>query len=286
MRLLALAALAFGLAAPAVAHDQCPAPGRHEKFGEQRAYFQDVLGACRADGFCSAVVATKSKDGAAWAEQLRIAQPTPGAAFVMSVATTTAMPAPAPTTQLRAGKLSLAAQVNATAGNEFTLTHAKETQALVAAARASRSLLWTFANDKGGLEAAEFSLRGMAKALDWIACMGKPKSAALPEHFAWLDYTIKGSEAATSKRFQAELRRRYGQMTNAAAIASDLQYQGLDCQEPSGQPGALDCQRVRQAPGEAPCFDVWRASFDPADTPAVQGDYARRCTGALPPPKP
>jgi hypothetical protein len=285
MRLFALAALALGLATPAFAHDHCPAAGRHEKFGEQRAYFQDALGACRADGFCSAVVANKSKDGAAWAEQLRIAAPAPGAAYAISLATTTASPAPAATTQVRAGTLSLQAAVNATAGNEFTLTDTQQTAALVAAARASRSLRWTFTNDKGGLEAAEFSLRGMAKALDWIACMGKPQSAALPEQFAAIDYTIKGGEAATSKRFQAELNRRYGQMTNLVAIQSDMQYQGMDCREPAGAPGILECQRTRPV-GETPCFDVWRAIVDPQTKPAVQGDYARRCMGAMPPTKP
>jgi hypothetical protein len=230
MRLLALAALAFGLAAPAFAHDHCPAPSRHEKFGEQRAYFGDVLGACRADGFCSAVAATKSKDGAAWAEQLRIARPSPGAAYEISLGSTAAMPAPAQTTQLRAGKLTLQAGVKATSGNEFTLTDVRQSADLVAAARAASSLRWTFADDKGGLQAAQFGLRGMAKALDWIDCMGKAKSAALPERFASLSYEIGRDELATSRAFQADLTRRYSGMTNAVAIASDMQYQGLDCQ--------------------------------------------------------
>lgn len=278
MRLLTLAALVFGLAAPAFAHDHCPAPGRHEKFGEQRAYFQDVLAACRADGFCSAVVATKSKDGAAWAEQLRIARPRAGAAYEMSLASTVAMPAPETATQVSAGRVIFQAAVTATAGNEFTLTDAKQTADLVAAARASRHLRWTFPTDKGGLASAQFGLRGMAKALDWIDCMGKPKTAALPEQFGSLNYAIAASEKETSRKFQADLKRRYGAMTNAAAIASDMQYQGLDCQESAG---GLDCQRTRPVDGTV-CFDVWRARFDPAAKPTIEGDYARRCLGALP----
>jgi hypothetical protein len=170
---LVLAVLAVVLAMPAAAHDHCRAPGQHERFGEQRAYFQDVLAACRADGFCSAVVATKARDGAQFAQQLRIARPSPREAYQVDFAAASPMPAALSSVDIRVGRLALNAPTSAIAGNEFRIAERADIDAVVAAARKSRSLRWTYKTEDG-IEAVSFGLRGMTAALTWIDCMSKP----------------------------------------------------------------------------------------------------------------
>jgi hypothetical protein len=92
IRTTILAATLVAWAGAASAAQQCGAT-THTVYGETRAYFQNTLGACRPDGYCSAVLALPDATGdAAFTQQLRIARPTPGAPY--DVVLTAVIPSP------------------------------------------------------------------------------------------------------------------------------------------------------------------------------------------------
>jgi hypothetical protein len=167
------AAALFG--AQAQAEERCGAE-LHMRSGETRAYFRDVLGACRRDGYCSAVVALpdRSGGGAAWAAQLRIARPLAGEPYQVEVAATTPMPASTPVPmKLVFARTQFALDAGATqsiSGNEYRLADQTIADAVVQSAKAARNLRWTYQGE-GGPATATFPLNGMTAALTWIDCM-------------------------------------------------------------------------------------------------------------------
>ena len=179
MRHLIVAALATcGLATfPAHAEILCGVQ-THSRYEETRSYFSDVLGACRPDGYCSAIVALKDKTGqAAWLQQLRVARPSAGAPYQVEVAATTPMPAATPTPMRfeiagRAVAFADLSKLKAIAGNEYRIADQPIADDVVKRLRAGRSMRWTYQSETGPARAT-FSLRGMSAALDWIDCMGR-----------------------------------------------------------------------------------------------------------------
>lgn len=171
-----LTLLALGAAAaPALANPACLAQ-THTRFGETRAYFQDVLGACRPDGYCSAVIALADPSGQTAAlQQLRIARPTPGAPYQLELSATTPMPVN-PHSGLRftvaRQTTDLDRMVLPTALNEYRVTDQAVTDRLVSQLRAARNARWKYDSDEGGTHTAIFPLRGVTAALTWIDCMG------------------------------------------------------------------------------------------------------------------
>lgn len=148
----------------------------HARYGETRAYFRDVLGACRPDGYCSAVVALTDKDGAAYLHQLRVARPTPGAPHQVELVAVSPMPAePANPMSLAFGRdtvaLGNAIALTPQSANEFQVTDQAVADDIVSRLKRGRVATWTY-QSVAGRSQAEFPLRGMTAALTWIDCMG------------------------------------------------------------------------------------------------------------------
>lgn len=171
---LTAALLAFAGAASAA--QRCGA-ATHTTFGETRAYFQNALGACRPDGFCSVVLAlTPPNDQSVYAQQLRIARPTPGAPY--DVVLTAVAPAPTDSGQpmsvafgRRPIDLTGKAALQGNVVNEWHVTDAAATDAIVRGARGSNGMRWTY-QTQSGPTTAWFALGGVTRALAWIDCMG------------------------------------------------------------------------------------------------------------------
>lgn len=150
----------------------------HTRFDETRAYFQNALGACRPDGYCSVVLALPAAAGEAmYAQQLRIARPTPGAPYAVELVAATPMNAgdgqPMSVAFGRrpidlAGKAPL--QTNNM--NLFEIADAATVNAIVSGARRSTSMRWTYQAETGPVT-AWFALGGVTRALTWIDCMGR-----------------------------------------------------------------------------------------------------------------
>ncbi|KAF0183027.1 MAG: hypothetical protein IV086_02180 [Hyphomonadaceae bacterium] len=149
----------------------------HARFGETRAYFRDVLGACRPDGYCSAVVALTDDGGAAYRQQLRVARPASGAAYQVEFVAVSPMPAGdgQPMT-LAFGReaLGLTGSIDRSApnaANEYRVTSDTLAVDLVNRMKKARETRWTYTS-VAGVATAPFPLRGMTAALIWIDCMG------------------------------------------------------------------------------------------------------------------
>lgn len=150
----------------------------HERFGETRAYFQNTLAACRPDGFCSAVLTlAPPNDQSVYAQQLRIARPTPGAPY--AVVLTAVDPAPTASGQpmsvsfgRRSIDLTGKAELRDNVSNEWHVTDTPAIDAIVRGARGSNGMRWTYPSETGPIS-AWFALGGVTRALAWIDCMGR-----------------------------------------------------------------------------------------------------------------
>ena len=176
-RTTVLAAALVASAGAASAAQQCGATV-HSRYGETRAYFQNSLGACRPDGYCSVVLAlTDPTDQGVYAQQLRIARPTPGADYVVELVAVVPMNAgdgqPMSVTFGRS-PLDLSGQAVLPNGesNLFRITDAATVSAIVSGARRSNGMRWTYQSETGPTE-AWFALGGVSRALTWIDCMGR-----------------------------------------------------------------------------------------------------------------
>ena len=181
-----MAATALLLAAGgAAAAERCGAT-THSRFGETRAYFTDVLAACRPDGYCSAVVALPDPSGqAAYRQQLRVARPTPGAERLVEFVAAEPMPSGTglPMTLTFPGQtIDLTPLVTPTSPgtNEYQVTDPIAARSIVSNLHRQRLVRWTYQANHGRPQAAYFTLNGMTAALDWIDCMGAPVRAAEP----------------------------------------------------------------------------------------------------------
>lgn len=159
------------------AAQQCGAT-THARFGETRAYFGNSLGACRPDGYCSVVLAlTPPDDQAAYAQQLRIARPTPGAPHEVSLIAVV----PSSTDDGQPMSVSFGrrpidlvgrTELRDNVSNEFHVTDRATNDAIVSGARRSNGMRWTYQSPSGPTE-ARFALGGVTRAMAWIDCMGR-----------------------------------------------------------------------------------------------------------------
>lgn len=150
----------------------------HTPYGETRAYFDNTLGACRPDGYCSAVLALPSSDeDLAYAQQLRIARETPGAPYVIELVAGVPMNAGdglPMSVSFGRRPIDLAGHAVLPEGqtNLFRITDAATVDALVAGARRSQTLRWRYQSETGPAD-IWFALGGVTRALTWIDCMGR-----------------------------------------------------------------------------------------------------------------
>ncbi|WP_262423221.1 hypothetical protein [Brevundimonas denitrificans] len=149
----------------------------HTRFDETRANFDNSLGACRPDGYCSVVLALTDPSGqAAYAQQFRIARPTPGAAYVVELVAVTPMNADdGQPMSIAFGSrridLTGKAPLQTNNLNLFEITDAATVSAIVRAPP-RHVMRWTYQSEVGPAE-AWFSLGGVTRALSWIDCMGR-----------------------------------------------------------------------------------------------------------------
>jgi hypothetical protein len=170
------ALLLVACAGSASAETVCRA-ATHSRFGETRAYFQNVLGACRPDGYCSAVVALPDRTGqGVYAHQLRVALTRPGEPYQVEFVAVTPMSAgdgqPMSITMGRQTTDLSALATPTSSINEFRVSDYEAVEKLVAGFRHARSARWTYQSGTGPASAV-FSLSGMTAALTWIDCMGR-----------------------------------------------------------------------------------------------------------------
>ena len=173
--LAAVSAMTALGAGGAMANPACGAE-THRRFGETRAYFQDVLAACRPDGYCSLVgeIAEPSRS-AAYRQQFRVARPTPGAPYAVQFVGVTPMPL-TPTGPMslifaaRAFDLTPAVATTDSV-NEYRVTSDETAGAIVAEMKSARSMRWIYEGEHGPASAV-FPLNGLSAALEWIDCMG------------------------------------------------------------------------------------------------------------------
>lgn len=181
-----MAATVLTLAAgSAAAAERCGAT-THSRFGETRAYFTDVLAACRPDGYCSVVVALPDPSGqAAYRQQLRVARPSAGAERLVEFVAAEPMPSATglPMTLTFPGQvIDLTPLVTPTSPgtNEYRVTDPIAVHSIVSGLRRQRLVRWTYQAASGPSQAAYFTLNGMSDALDWIDCMAPPVRATEP----------------------------------------------------------------------------------------------------------
>lgn len=180
MSLIRSAILATALVASAGAASAAQRCGAttHTRFDETRAYFQNALGACRPDGYCSVVLALPAPAGEAmYAQQLRIARPTPGAPYAVELVAATPMNAgDGQPMSVAFGRrpidLAGKAPLQANNMNLFEITDSATIAAIVSGARRSATLRWTYQAETGPVT-AWFALGGVTRALTWIDCMGR-----------------------------------------------------------------------------------------------------------------
>lgn len=177
IRTTVLAAALMASAGAAQAAQSCGATV-HTRFDETRAYFDNSLGACRPDGYCSVVLALPDpSDQAAYAQQLRIARPTPGADHVVELVAVAPMNAgDGQPMSVSFGRhtidLTGKAPLQANNINLFEITDPATVSAIVSGARRSNGMGWTYQTEAGPAE-AWFALGGVTRALGWIDCMGR-----------------------------------------------------------------------------------------------------------------
>lgn len=177
IRTAVLTAALFASAGVASAATRCGAV-THTTFGETRAYFQNTLGACRPTGFCSAVLTLSPPDDqAAYAQQFRIARPTPGAPY--DVVFTAVDPGPTASGQpmsvsfgRRVVDLAGKVELRGNTVNEWYVTDTAARDAIVRGARGSNGMRWTYESETGPVN-AWFALGGVSRALTWIDCIGR-----------------------------------------------------------------------------------------------------------------
>lgn len=154
----------------------------HMRFGETRAYFQDVLAACVPDGECKMVSEVSSDAFASgYRHQLRMVFADSAAAPALSFIAVEPMADLGKPTSLRLGReqVDLSGKITAQNGvaNEYGFTDpaigAELADRLIYRAR---SAVWSFAADgTGAATSASFPLRGAARARAWITCMQRPE---------------------------------------------------------------------------------------------------------------
>jgi hypothetical protein len=170
-------------AGAASAAQQCGAT-THTVYGETRAYFQNTLGACRPGGYCSAVLALPDPTGeGVFAQQLRIARPTPGAPY--DVVLTAVTPSPTDdalpmSAAFGRHPLDLTDKVERRDNvvNEWHVTGTGNVEAMVRGAMRANTLRWTY-QSQNGPTSAWFALGGVTRALAWIDCMAAKVSPAI-----------------------------------------------------------------------------------------------------------
>jgi len=147
-----------------------------QKYGETRAFFQDVIAGCdKAKNCYAATHVADNGQGYAYRQQIRVrrnfGEPTNRLFFVG------VDPMPAAKGQFsisvddRAWTLSAETALTPQSGNEFELFDLKVADKMVAMIRGGKEAAWLYPTDSGGAYVARFGVRGMNSALKWVACM-------------------------------------------------------------------------------------------------------------------
>jgi hypothetical protein len=151
----------------------------HMRFGETRAYFQDILAACQPGGKCSLISQAADRTlPAGFAQQMRVeyeraALQTPRLSFV-AVQPMADLSRP---TALRLGRtqVDLSGKIGAVGNvaNEYVITDPAEADGLTTRLLRGRgSAVWTYHGEgEATATRATFGLRGLARARAWAACM-------------------------------------------------------------------------------------------------------------------
>jgi hypothetical protein len=176
MRLFLLLLAAIAAALPAAAKTECGAK-TYLRYGETRAKFGDVLGACRPGGYCSVVSTRPAPPNlAVYSAQMRIARPSAGAPFQLEFTGVVPMPRAAGTPMsltVNGTTTDLtAAQAPTSPGtNEFRVSDQAVTDALVTTLTKAKTAKWVYEGETGPAT-AKFGVHGLPKAIAWIDCMG------------------------------------------------------------------------------------------------------------------
>jgi hypothetical protein len=151
-----------------------------QKYGETRAFFQDVIAGCdKAKNCYAATHVADNGQGYAYRQQIRVrrnaGEPTNRLFFVG------VDPMPAAKGQFsisvddKAWTLSTETALTPQSGNEFELFDLKVADQMVAMIRGGKEVAWLYPTENGGAHVARFGVRGMNDALKWTTCMQTQK---------------------------------------------------------------------------------------------------------------
>jgi hypothetical protein len=177
MRLFVLMLAAAAMAGPVAAKSACGAK-TYLRYGETRAKFGEVLGACRPDGFCSVVSTLPAPPKlAVYSAQLRVARPKHGAPYTLEFTGVVPMPrADGRTMSVTIGRrttdLSGPYTPTMSGANVLGVLEQETADDLIRQMSGARALTWRYEGETGPAT-KRFGLRGFSKALRWIDCMGR-----------------------------------------------------------------------------------------------------------------
>lgn len=152
----------------------------HQRFGETRSWFKDVLGTCRPNGYCSIVIILTDKqgDGYTYFQQLRIARPHYNAPYQVELVAADPLP--------KASGHKMLLTVNGTtfdltnwhiqtdSSNEFRISKQAIANQIVMTMKQAKTAQWTYESVHGSITIT-FPLRGLNAALRWIDCAKMPR---------------------------------------------------------------------------------------------------------------
>lgn len=174
-------ALAFTIlvAAPAVAEPLCGAQ-THMRFGETRAFFQDVWAGCTAAGVCQLSASKIDKTqpvNISHEARFTLQRDTNLLGFMlMSVTDDVSIDKPM---RFVYGKESAsftgAVETRDNVVNQYHVKDPAQADTVARAAIAKTNVArWIFMTEAGETKTVELPMRGAVNALDWITCMAKP----------------------------------------------------------------------------------------------------------------
>ena len=151
-----------------------------QKYGETRAFFQDVIAGCdKAKNCYAATHVADNGQGYAYRQQIRVRRNYGEPIYRLFFVGVDPMPAAKGQFSIsvddKAWTLSAETALTPQSGNEFELYDLKVADRMVAMIRGGKEVAWLYPTENGGAHVARFGVRGMNNALKWVACMQAKK---------------------------------------------------------------------------------------------------------------
>lgn len=179
IRLAAAFATLLGGAAALSTAPAAAQTGLHQKYGETRAYFRDVLAACRPGGYCSVLSYNGAGPDAAGVDAdyiFRVGSAATGLDYeLIFTGVASYVAEESPITVIIDGRKIAVLEPGADLGwsvsqsvNEYGFSQSVGNLTVLPAMKAGRFMTLAFRDQQGRDRSVRFSLRGVTAALRWI----------------------------------------------------------------------------------------------------------------------